>query len=112
MNNRIPMKIITGATLILPHGQQTESTLVVEGNRIQAITLDPPGSLLLNHENVEVYSGEGCYVTPGLIELHFNGALGCDLGQTSITEVQSLLKKLPTYGITGVLFTLITAPLT
>lgn len=106
------MKIITGATLILPHGQQTESTLVIEGNRIRAITSDPPGALLLNYENVEVYSGEGCYVTPGLVELHFNGALGCDLGQTTITEVQALLKKLPAYGITSVLFTLITAPLT
>ena len=106
------MKIITGATLILPHGQQTESTLVIEGNRIRAITTDPPGALLLNYENVEVFSGEGCYVTPGLIELHFNGALGCNLGQTHIGEVQTLLKKLPAFGITSALFTVITAPLT
>jgi N-acetylglucosamine-6-phosphate deacetylase len=106
------MKIITGATLVLPHGQQNEGTLVIEGSRIRAVTTDPPGSLLLNQENVEVYSGKGCYATPGLIELHFNGALGCNLAQTTITEVQSLLRKLPAYGITSVLFTLITAPLT
>jgi N-acetylglucosamine-6-phosphate deacetylase len=112
MNNATPMKIITGATLVLPQGQQSEGTLVIEGNRIRAITTDPPGSLLLNQENVEIYSGEGCYVTPGLIELHFNGALGCNLGQTTITEVQALLRKLPAYGITSALFTLITAPLT
>lgn len=112
MNNALPIKIITGATLILPQGQQTESTLVIEGNRIRAITPDPPGSLLLSQENVELYSGEGCYVTPGFIELHFNGALGCNLGQATIGEVQALLGKLPAYGITSVLFTLITAPLT
>lgn len=106
------MKILTGATLVLPQGQQTEGTLVIEGNRIRAITTEPPGALLLNQENVEIISGQGCYATPGLLELHFNGALGCDLSHASITEVQTLLKKLPAYGITGVLFTLITAPLT
>lgn len=106
------MKIITGATLIHPNGQQTESTLLIEGNRIRAISPEAPGSLLLNQENVEVFSGAGCYLTPGLIELHFNGALGCNLNQTTITEVQSLLQRLPAFGITSVLFTVITGPLT
>jgi N-acetylglucosamine-6-phosphate deacetylase len=106
------MKIIAGATLIHPNGQQTEGSLLIEGNRIRAISEEAPGSLLLNQENVEVFSGAGCYLTPGLIELHFNGALGCNLNQTSITEVQSLLQKLPAFGITSVLFTLITGAMT
>ncbi len=109
--NSAALKIITGATLILPHGQQREGTVLVEGNRIRAITADPPGALLLQ-ENVEVISGEGCYLTPGLMELHFNGAFGCNLNQTGIADVQNLLKKLPTYGITSALFTVITGPLT
>jgi N-acetylglucosamine-6-phosphate deacetylase len=112
MMNSDTMKIITGATLIHPNGQQAEGSLLIEGNRIRAISQEAPGSLLLNQENVEVFSGAGCYLTPGLIELHFNGALGCNLNQTSITEVQSLLKKLPAFGITSVLFTLITGAMT
>jgi N-acetylglucosamine-6-phosphate deacetylase len=110
--NSAALKIITGATLVHPSGSQSEGSLLIEGNRIRAITSDPPGSLLLNQENVEVFSGEGCYLTPGLIELHFNGALGCNLNQTTISEVQNLLQKLPAYGITGVIFTVITGPLT
>lgn len=109
--NSAALKIITGATLILPHGQQREGTVLIEGNRIRAITPEPPASLLLQ-EHVEVISGEGCYLSPGLIELHFNGAFGCNLNQTNIAEVQDLLKKLPAHGVTSALFTVITAPLT
>lgn len=106
------MKIITGATLVHPNGQQTNSTLLIEGNRIRSISQEAPGSLLLNQENVEVFSGAGCYLTPGLIELHFNGALCCNLNQSSISEIQTLLTQLPAFGITSVLFTVITAGLT
>lgn len=110
--NDTEMKIITGATLVHPNGQQSEGTLLIEGNRIRAITTEPPGSLLLTQENVEVFSGAGCYITPGLIELHFNGGLGCNLNQTTIGEVHQLLQKLPAFGITSVVFTVITGPLT
>ncbi len=110
--NSSEMKIITGATLVHPNGSQSEGTLLIEGNRIRAITSEPPASLLLSHEDVEVFSGAGCYLTPGLIELHFNGALGCNLNQTTIGEVHQLLQKLPAFGITSVLFTVITGPLT
>lgn len=112
MSNETALKIITGATLVLPEGQTSQGTLLIEGNRIRSISAEPPGSLLLNHENVEVISGEDCYLTPGLIELHFNGALGCNLNQTRISEIHAMLAKLPAYGITSVLFTLITNPLT
>jgi N-acetylglucosamine-6-phosphate deacetylase len=110
--NSAPLKIITGATLVHPSGSQSDGSLLIEGNRIRSITNEPPGSLLLNYEDVEVVSGAGCYLTPGLIELHFNGALGCNLNQTTISEVQNLLQKLPAFGITSVIFTVITGPLT
>jgi len=112
MMNNASMKIITGATLVHPSGHQSEGSLLIEGNRIRSISAEPPGALLLNQENVEVISGAGYYLTPGLIELHFNGALGCNLSQTTIGEVQNLLRQLPAFGITSVLFTLITGPLT
>ena len=105
-------KIITGATLILPHGQQREGTVLIEGNRISSISAEPPGALLLNTPDVEVISGEGCYLTPGLIELHFNGAYGCNLSQTTIKEAQGMFARLPAHGITGAVSTVVTAPIT
>lgn len=112
MRNSSALKIITGATLIHALGKQSEGSVLIEGNRIRAITTEPPGALLLNQENVEIFSGEGCYLTPGLIELHFNGALGCNLNHTSIEAVQRLLQSLPSFGVTSVLFTVITGALT
>lgn len=112
MLNDSPLKIITDATLILPDGRQSKGSVLVEDGRIRSITADPPGALLLNHENVEIWSGAGLYLTPGLIELHFNGALGCDLNKTTIKGVQDLLRQLPAFGITSVVLTAITASFT
>lgn len=110
--NEAAIKIITGATLILPDGSAGEGCLLVEGNRIRSISAEPPAALLLNRENVEVISGTGCYLTPGLIELHFNGAFGCNLNRTTIGEVRRMLEKLPSRGVTSAVFTVITASLT
>ncbi len=106
-----PIKMITDATLVLPQGQVQQGTLLIEGNRIHSIQTSAPGALLLNREDVEVVSGKGCFLTPGLTELHFNGALGCDLNQASISEIQQMLGQLPKYGITSLLLTALTAPL-
>src|ERR1700744_5256440 len=112
MLNSPALKMITGATLVHPEGSQSEGTVLIEGNRIRSITADPPGALLLNQENVEVFSAPDCYLTPGLIELHFNGALGCNLNTAGIGDVQTLLRQLPAYGITSAVLTVITASLT
>lgn len=112
MLNHSPLKMITGATLVHPDGGQSEGSVLIEDGRIRAITSDPPAGLLLSRENVEVLSGEGCYLTPGLIELHFNGALGCDLNRSSIGAIRELLRRLPEHGVTSVVLTAITAPLT
>ncbi len=109
MNTTPPLKIITGATLVMSDGSQREGTVLIEGNRIRSITGDAPGSLLFSQENVEIYDAPDCYLTPGLIELHFNGALGCNLNHSSIGQIQELLRKLPAFGITSALLTVITA---
>jgi N-acetylglucosamine-6-phosphate deacetylase len=112
MLNHSALTIITGATLVHPDGGQSEGSVLIENGRVRSITPDPPAGLLLSREDVEVFSGEGCYLTPGLIELHFNGALGCDLNRSNIGAIRELLGCLPEYGVTSVVLTAITAPLT
>ena len=103
------LKIITDVTVVLPEGKTLDGSVLLEGNRIRAISTEAPGSLLLSHE-AEITSGKGHYLTPGLIETHFNGALGCNFNTSSIADIQGLLKQLPAYGITSCLLTAITAP--
>lgn len=104
------MKIIEGAQLVRGDGRLTRETLIVEGKHILEITPDPPASLLLNREDVEVFSGEGCYLTPGLIDQHFHGGFGFEFNQSSIAEVHRLLEQLPAYGVTAAIPTVMTAP--
>ncbi|MDX2085948.1 MAG: N-acetylglucosamine-6-phosphate deacetylase [Candidatus Melainabacteria bacterium] len=103
--------IITGATVLGPAGPIHDACVVVEGNRISQITETPPASLLLRREDVEYVSVSSEYIlTPGLIDLHINGGLGCDFSKASIPEIQQLLTELPRYGITGLAPTLVSAP--
>jgi N-acetylglucosamine-6-phosphate deacetylase len=104
--------IITDVTVIHPDRHPFRASVVIEAGKILAVSETVPGALLLNHENVGIVSGQHCYLTPGLIELHFNGALGCNLNQTKISALQHMLKTLPQFGITGALLTVITNPLT
>lgn len=54
---------------------------------------------------------EQLVLTPGLIEQHCHGGFGCDFLHATIPQIQNCLRQLPTLGITGVLPTLISAPL-
>jgi N-acetylglucosamine-6-phosphate deacetylase len=104
------IKVITDALLVLPTGV-VQHTLVIEGNRIVAITPEAPASLLLNQDDVEIISAKGCTVTPGLIDQHTHGAFGVNFNETRISDVQGLLAKLPSYGVTSIVPTVMSAPL-
>lgn len=104
------MKMITGARLIRGNGEVSEGALLVEGDRIVDITEAAPASLLLNRENIEVFSGEGCFLTPGLIDQHFHGGFGTEFNQGNISEINHLMERLPAFGVTASVPTVMTAP--
>lgn len=108
---RSTLKIITDATLVRGNGQLTQESLIIQGNRILGITPDPPASLLLNQEDVEIYPAAGMLLTPGLIDQHFHGGFGCHFNNSSIGEINRLMEKLPSFGITGSVPTVMTAPI-
>ncbi|MEB3286429.1 MAG: N-acetylglucosamine-6-phosphate deacetylase [Vampirovibrionales bacterium] len=103
------LTLITNAQLILPNGVIRRGTVIVEGSRIGDIVDTVPGSLLLNQDNVQVISGEGHYLSPGLIDLQVNGAYGVDFNSAGIKAINQVLGKLPERGITGVLLTAVSA---
>ncbi|MGE0199829.1 MAG: N-acetylglucosamine-6-phosphate deacetylase [Candidatus Melainabacteria bacterium] len=108
--NAQPITIISNANLLLPEDETFFGVLILEGNRILEIASEIPGSMLLNEQNVMVVDAEGHYLSAGLIETHFNGALGCNLNSAGIQDVHQLLLTLPRRGITSCLLTAISAP--
>lgn len=50
----------------------------------------------------DVYDASDCFVIPGLIDLHFHGAMGCDLCDCSIDSLKTIAKYELSEGITTI----------
>lgn len=106
-----PWLMITGGDIVLPGGEVLgNGTVLVNQGMIQAITDQPPASLLLGQAEVSVVDATGHWITPGLIDQHLHGAFGIDFNQSSIEAIHDMLLALPRHGITGVVPTVISAP--
>ncbi|MCA9806312.1 MAG: N-acetylglucosamine-6-phosphate deacetylase [Cyanobacteria bacterium HKST-UBA06] len=103
-------RLITNGHLVLPKGEVMEggSVLIVDG-RIRDLYSKTPASLLLERDNVEVIDATGCWVTPGLIDQHINGAYGVPFNTATTEQIRSCLKMLLSHGVTSICPTLITA---
>jgi N-acetylglucosamine-6-phosphate deacetylase len=82
--------------------------VIIRHGRIEAIEPQIPAGLLINQPDVVFYSFPGCFLTPGMVDVQFNGAYGCDLNHATLGQVQRLMHELPRHGVTSVLATLIT----
>lgn len=81
-------------------------TVIVDGERIAAVLDAPPPGLEQHHE---LASG---FLTAGLIDVHVNGAFGVDFASVPPGQWAPVLRELAARGVTTVLPTFITAPLT
>lgn len=75
----------------------------VDGGKIVSVTTSPPS-------NVEIVDCGADLIAPGLIDLQLNGAFGLDFTVAPET-VAAVAARLPQYGVTAFLPTLITSPL-
>jgi N-acetylglucosamine-6-phosphate deacetylase len=101
------MLYIKNATIYTPDAAIEDGAVTVDGRIIRAVgkakaMAAPPGA--------QVIDGRGLILTPGFIELQFNGGFGYDFTDDprSIWPAASQLKQ---YGVTGFLPTIITSPL-
>ncbi len=96
--------VVTGGHLITPVAERF-ATLSLNGQTIASLSqfeeAEQPGA--------EVLSADGCYVTPGLIDLQVNGGPECNLwGDPDEAEIINLRKTMAHCGVTSFLPTLIT----
>lgn len=100
--------IIRGGQVIFPSRGQIEAVdLLINPfrGRIERI-----GSFKLP-PSTEVIEASGLYVAPGFIDLQVNGGHGVDFANATEGDIQKLMAFFASHGTTGLLATLITAPI-
>ncbi|MCP4416317.1 MAG: N-acetylglucosamine-6-phosphate deacetylase [Chloroflexi bacterium] len=101
------MLYINHASIQLPYQQINDGALLIENGQIIAVgTSDeissPPAA--------QIIDATGLMLVPGFIDLQLNGAFGHDF-TTDPTTIWEVGEKLPQYGVTSFLPTIVTSPL-
>lgn len=102
INRRV---VVTAERLLVDGALVGPRTLVLEHGRIDAVLDEPPPDAA---DRVVLDDG---VLTPGLIDLHVNGAFGVDFAQAPPESWADVLGQLAERGVTSVQPTFITAPL-
>jgi N-acetylglucosamine-6-phosphate deacetylase len=101
------MLFVTNATIYTPTRRIDHAAVLIDGGRIAAVG---PAKHIPCPSNAQVIDANGLLLTPGFIDLQFNGGFGSDF-TADPTTVWSVAAQLPQYGVAAFLPTIITAPL-
>lgn len=101
------MRYLHHATLFTPHRQIENSAVLIDNDRVTAVgTVDglpcPP--------DADAVDAAGLILCPGFIDLQLNGAFGLDF-TSEPRAIWVAAARLPEFGVTSFLPTIITAPL-
>lgn len=96
--------LIKGGSLFCADGVFREVNLTADGGIITAIgkTAACPGE--------EVIDAAGCYVIPGLVDIHIHGAMGADFSDGTPDAIQTMADFLLQKGVTSFLGTSMALP--
>jgi N-acetylglucosamine-6-phosphate deacetylase len=101
------MLIITNATIFTPTERIERGAALLDAGRIVAVG---PAAHVPCPPDAQVLDADGLLLTPGFIDLQFNGGFGQDFTDDP-TAIWPVAAQLPQHGVTAFLPTIITAPL-
>ena len=101
------MLYIRNATLLTPTERIDDGALVTDGKRIAGVG---PVEEIPCPDGAQVIDAAGLFLVPGFIDLQINGAFGHDF-TADPTTIWLVAEKLPRYGVTAFLPTIISSPL-
>lgn len=99
------MLAVTQTTIITPDEVIENGTLLVAGGRILAVG----GPSLPVSDATEIRKAPGLILAPGFLDLQVNGGFGLDF-TADPAAIWGVAARLPRYGVTGFLPTIITSP--
>lgn len=94
--------LIQNVRLILPDGVQNGS-LLFAGSKIEALNPQEAAA-----EGTRMIDGHGCYLCPGLIEIHSHGAGGSDFMDGTLEDILTASRMHLCHGVTTLLPTTLT----
>ena len=98
--------VVKNGTVITPESEIEDGVVVVQNGKIIDVgksgKVDEP-------ENVEIVDARGGYISPGLIDIHVNGANGADVSKIDSDTFSTMGKFFARYGVTSYVGTTITA---
>jgi N-acetylglucosamine-6-phosphate deacetylase len=101
------MLYIQNATVLTPTEQIDTGALLTDGTRIAAVG---PVDEIPCPDDAQIIDAAGLFLAPGFIDLQINGAFGYDFTGDP-TTIWPVAAKLPRYGVTAFLPTIISSPL-
>ena len=101
------MLAITNTTIHTPTQDPHNTAVLIQNGRITHLS---PTADLSIPPHAEIIDGSGLLLTPGFIDLQFNGAFGHDFTADPST-IWSVSARVAQYGVTAYLPTIITSPL-
>ena len=96
--------IIINAVILHDDGVFRPGTLYIQNDLITEIAPDLSG-------NVDILDAAGCYVIPGLIDLHFHGALGQDVCDGTMKAYEKISAFEASQGVTAICPATLTLPI-
>lgn len=96
--------ILTGACVFGENGRFARRDLVIRNGRFCEDTPENRAG------DTDVVSVEGCCAIPGLVDLHFHGAMGCDVCDATEEAYQTIADYEASHGITTICPALLTLP--
>ena len=105
MNNQSYL-IIKNGTVITPEREIGDGVVIVRGEKI--VEVGKRGEVE-EPVNAEIIDANGGYISPGLIDIHVNGANGADVSKVDSETFSTMGNFFAKYGVTSYVGTTITA---
>lgn len=95
-------KVVKNGCLVSSKGY-IEEDLLIDNDLIQS------NINICDREDLEIIDASGCYVTPGLIDIHVHGGAGCSFLDCSDKKIDKLKRDFVKHGVTTFLPTIMSA---